>query len=389
MNILFTLTPAFNPNDGGVQRTTWKLGQYFTEQGYEVSYFSFDHKGHVEPDYGSLYKAQEPNKTHNSENIEELKKVIGQVQPDIVINQMPYEQELRDTLADLKDDPGYKLLGCLRNSLFSFKSNARDKMEQLLPSPIFTLLDNPLGIGLVQMRHKLKHRRDLKRIIDRHDYFILLAPPNREELRYFVGDYKENKVVSIPNSIPFVHEDLSQKEKIILHVGRINISQKRSDLLPDFWEKLHKQVPDWKFIIVGDGPHFDNLKSEVEQRNLSRISLEGFQKPEIYYKRASVFMMPSAYEGFPNTLLEAQSYGCAPVLFDSYKALEWVVEDDKNAKLITPFDAQAMADEVALLCNNSGTLKKMQLAALENAKRFTIERVGKKWESFFTKIMKL
>ena len=310
------------------------------------------------------------------------------LKPDIVINQMPYEEGLRDTLAELKSSQGYKLLGCLRNSLFSFKSNARDKMKQLLPAPVFKLLDNPVGIGLVQLRHKFKHRRDLKAIIDRHDYFILLAPPNREELRYFVGDYKKEKVVSIPNSIPFVHEDLSQKEKIILHVGRINISQKRSDLLADFWEKLHKQVPGWKFVVVGDGPYFKTLKSEVEQRNLPRIALEGFQTPEAYYKRASVFMMPSAYEGFPNTLLEAQSYGCAPVLFNSYKALDWIVEDGKNAKLISPFDTQLMADEVAALCNQPDTLKHMQLSALGNAKRFTIERVGNQWEEFFEEIIK-
>lgn len=386
MNILFTLTPAFNPNDGGVQRTTWKLGQYFSEQGYNVSYFSFDHEGHVEPDFGTLFTAKEPNKNNNQQNIEELKKVVGQVQPDIVINQMPYEEELRDTLADLKSIYGYKLLGCLRNSLFSFKSNARDKMKQLLPTPVFKLLDSPLGIGLVQLRHKYKHRRDLKAIIDLHDYFILLVPPNREELQYFVGNYKKEKVVSIPNSIPMVHEDLSLKEKIILHVGRINISQKRSDLLPDFWEKLHKQVPDWKFVVVGDGPYFETLKSEIERRNLPRMALEGFQKPESYYKRASVFMMPSAYEGFPNTLLEAQSYGCAPVLFNSYKTLDWVLEDEKNAKLIPPFNTQLMADEVAALCNHPGTVRQMQLGALENAKRFTIERVGNQWEEFFKEI---
>lgn len=381
--ILFTLTPAFNPNDGGVQRTTWKLGEYFTKRGYTVAYYSFGVDGHVQPEYGTLFHSVKPGKCTNSENIQDLEKVLNEFRPDIVINQMPYEEELRNLLSNKKNELGYSLLGCLRNSLFSFKSNARDKVNEQLPGILFKIIDHPLGIRLVQLRHKLKHRRDLKAIIDHHDFFILLAPPNREELRYFVGDYKKEKVVSIPNSIPAIHDDLSKKEKIILHVGSINISQKRSDLLPDFWEYLHKKVPDWEFLIVGDGPYYEKLKTDFENRKLPRVSLEGFQKPESYYEKASVFMMPSAYEGFPNTLLEAQSFGCAPVLFNSFKALDWVVEDNVNACLLEPFDTRAMADKVVQLCKNGDQLMRMQQTAMENAGRFTIDKVGRQWEEFF------
>lgn len=381
--ILFTLTPSFNPNDGGVQRTTWKLGEYFTNRGYTVAYYSFGVEGHVQPDHGTLYHSKKPGKAVNSENIQDLEKVLKEIRPDIVINQMPYEQGLRDLLSNKKTELEYYLLGCLRNSLFSFKSNARDKLKEQLPGILFKIIDNPPGMRLVQHRHKLKHRRDLKSIIDNHDYFILLAPPNREELCFFIDDYKKEKVVSIPNSIPAVHDDLSKKEKIILHVGRINISQKRSDLLPDFWEYLHDKVPDWKFFIVGDGPYYNELEKDFEKRKLPRVSLEGFREPESYYQKASVFMMPSAYEGFPNTLLEAQSFGCAPVLFNSFNALDWVVEDDVNACLVEPFDTKAMADNVVQLCKNGDQLMQMQQAALKNAGRFTIDKVGIQWEKFF------
>ena len=388
MKILFTLTPAFNPNGGGVQRTTWKLGKYFTGSGYEVSYYSLAKKGHVEVPFGTLHFAPEENKNRNPENIRDLGRVLKKIKPDIVINQMPYEKELRDSLAGLKKEVGFRLIGCLRNSLFNFKNNARDQMQRMLPETLFRLMDNRAGIGLVQWRHYIKHRLDLKAILDKHDFFILLAPPNRTELEYFVGGYKKEKVRSIPNSIPAVQDQsvLSRKEKMILHVGRLNISQKRSDLLTEFWLKIHEKLPDWRFVIVGDGPYFKTLKKEIQDHNLPRIFLEGYQKPARYYQKASVFMMPSAYEGFPNTLLEAQSNGCAPVLFNSYAALDWITEDGKNAILTQPFNTEEMAASTEQLIIQQDALGTMQKQDLENARRFTIEKVGREWEQLFTGI---
>ena len=383
MKILFTLTPAFNPNNGGVQRTTWKLGKYFTEQGLEVSYYSLASDGHIPAAYGTLYYAQQLGGSDNPANIRHLQDHLEQIKPDIVINQMPYYQALRECLRDNKAKIGYLLLGCLRNSLFNFKSNARDRMRQMLPPPALALLDNAIGEQLIQWRHWLKHRKDLKAIIDEHDYFILLAPPNREELVHFVGDYKLEKVLAIPNSIPQVLPQLPPKEKTILHVGRINIQQKRSDLLLDFWEQVHEQLPEWNFVIVGDGPYYERLQADLQLRNLPRVRLEGYQKPEPYYERAAIFMMPSAYEGFPNTLLEAQSYGCASLVFNSYAALNWIVADGKDARLIPAFDTRALAQATIKLAQSDDALNSMQQAALENARQFTIERVGKIWLDFF------
>lgn len=385
MKILFTLTPALNPNAGGVQRTTWKLGSYFVEQGLEVYYYSLAHEGHKEPAYGKLYHAPEPNGSENPANIKDLEYILEQVRPDVVINQMPYYQHLRECLYHNKGKIGYLLLGCLRNSLFNFKSNVRDRMRQMLPKPVLTVMDNTVGEAIVQKRHWYTHRKDLKAIIDQHDCFVLLAPPNREELRYFVEDYKAEKVFAIPNSIPQVAKDLPPKEKIILHVGRLNIPQKRSDLLLDFWDFVYQELPDWKFAIVGDGPYMQRLRADLKRRALPRVSLEGYQQPEPYYEKAAVFMMPSAYEGFPNTLLEAQSYGCAPFAFNSYAALEWIVQDGQDAVLAPPFDTKSMAQQVIEIVKDKNALQRMQHAALQNASKFTIDKVGQLWLDFFNK----
>ena len=387
MNILFVLTPAFNPNAGGVQRTTFKLGKFFSEKNFQVTYYSTASSGHVKPDYGSLVYSTGPGGSKNKENIKHLEKTLHEVEPQIVINQMPYEKEIAISLFKNKDQVGYKLFGCLRNSLFNFLSNARDRMEQMLPKTVFELLDNPIGLRIVRNRHILKHRKQLRSILDYHDYFVLLSPPNREELEYFIGDYKSEKIISIPNSIPSVLELLPKKEKTILHVGRLNIQQKRSDLLIPVWEKVHSTLDDWNFIVVGDGPYFNKMKNDIQQKGLPRIKLVGFDKPESYYQNASIFLMPSAYEGFPNTLIEAQSYGTVPIVFDSYLALKWIIKTGENALAVKAFDVEQLSKELVNLATNEERLTCMARACLKNARRFTIDKVGEVWIDEFQRLV--
>jgi glycosyltransferase involved in cell wall biosynthesis len=235
-------------------------------------------------------------------------------------------------------------------------------------------------------RHKYLHRKSLRNILSNHDRYILLSPPNEKELKYFVGGFMQYKVMPIPNSIPEVQAKPGIKEKIILHVGRLNDDQKRSDLLLPFWSACKDRLPEWKFVVVGDGPYMAEMKDQIRNQNIERVTLTGFQKPEVYFKKASIFMMPSAYEGFPNTILEAQSYGCPVLAYKSYDALDWIVNDGEDAFLMEPFDVQKMADAAVDLAKDEKNLKLAQNAALKNAGRFTIDKVGKIWEELFEKL---
>ena len=80
-------------------------------------------------------------------------------------------------------------------------------------------------------------------------------------------------MLSIPNSIPSVVRAPGQKEKIILHVGRLNIQQKRSDLLLKVWGKVFPMLPDWEFVIVGDGEYKEQLELEIKSKNLPRVKI--------------------------------------------------------------------------------------------------------------------
>ncbi len=387
MKILFVLKAAFNPNDGGVQRTTYKLGKDFTRKGLEVSYFSLATSGHIDPEYGSLFWAKQEGGENSAENLNYLEKVAAQLKPDIVINQNPYLRPLRRALYEQKVVHGYRLLSCLRNSLFSFKDNASDIVRQQVGPALHRVVDNSLGMSVIQKFHWAKHRRSLKDILDCSDYFILLAPPNKKELEHFVGDYKSEKVLSIPNSIPVVHEVPPGLKKTMVHVGRLDVYQKRSDLLLKVWAAVHRALPEWNLVIVGDGPYKEKIDSDIEEQRLPRVETVGRRDPNPFYSDASIFIMTSAFEGFPNVIMEAQSHSLVPVAFNSYMALPWIVNDGKDALLAEPFDIPSFAEKVVGLAKNPERLKKMSQNANQNARRFLTDEVGNMWLRFFNEIV--
>lgn len=102
-----------------------------------------------------------------------------------------------------------------------------------------------------------------------------------------------------------------------------------------------------------------------------------------YYHRTAIFFMTSSFEGFPNVTIEAQSRGAVPVLMDSFPLASWVVNHDRDAVLVPLFGLDRMADGILGLARDDSRRGRMQKAALENARRFHIDRVGEKWQELF------
>ena len=382
--IMIVQTPPFNPVDGGVQRISWKLGRFFGRSGVDVSYYSTASDGHVEPENGTLFHFGQVSNGKSEGCMHHLTSVLHSIQPQVILNQMPYEEPLAKELRVFAQQSGALLIGCLNNSLFATKNNLSNYCRQSLPGSIARFSDNRAGHAILFVRHWLRHRAQLRAIIDQHDLFVLPTdcPSSVMELEYFVGSYKKNKIAAVPNSIelpPATRPE--QKQTVTLHVGRINDGQKRSDLLAEIWAGVESVAPDWTFDVLGDGPYMDQLKRDIDRRNLQRLTLWGFQSPDAWYEKSQIFIMPSAFEGFPSVLLEAQAYGLVPVAFDSYPAVSEILHHDEDALLVPAFDCAAMAKAIVSLVKDDEKRAKMSQAARRNAEKYSLDRVGATWIS--------
>jgi glycosyltransferase involved in cell wall biosynthesis len=81
---------------------------------------------------------------------------------------------------------------------------------------------------------------------------------------------------------------------------------------------VKRNLPDVKLVILGDGFLRSHLVSLIQSLGLKDdIKLLGFQEnPFKFVYRASIFVLPSLYEGFPNVLLEAMACGVPVIASD-------------------------------------------------------------------------
>jgi len=102
---------------------------------------------------------------------------------------------------------------------------------------------------------------------------------------------------------------------IIGHIGRF-ADVKNHKFFIQIAKTLKERNIDFKIIFVGDGPNFDSIKKIVSQNSLDNyfIFAGGQSDTPLYYSLFDVFVMPSLYEGFPISAVEALATGVPCVL---------------------------------------------------------------------------
>ncbi len=121
------------------------------------------------------------------------------------------------------------------------------------------------------------------------------------------------------------------------------------------------------------------LKEMAHKLNLKNISFEGFQEPEPYYARSSLFCLTSTFEGFGLVLAEAMQHGCVPLAFDSYPAARDIILPGKTGELIQPFNEQEYANKLISLAANPDDLGILAENAREHIKAFSPSKISVKW----------
>jgi glycosyltransferase involved in cell wall biosynthesis len=242
-----------------------------------------------------------------------------------------------------------------------------------------------IPLPIVKFYHRIKQGREFSRILNDVDCFLMLNNSFIAELGEFRISKKliDRKVSAIPNMFNMPEVTSQEKEKVILFVGRLNILQKRVDLLLEVWKSLHDIYPEWRFWVVGDGAERANMEEFCYLNNMNRVQFFGFDNPSKYYEKASILHFTSAYEGFGNVLIEAQSYGVVPVLFDSYSAAEDIVDNKKSGFLIEPFDLEKFTKLTSKLMNSSNMLASMSKSAIKQSQKFSVDSVKSKWFELF------
>lgn len=239
-------------------------------------------------------------------------------------------------------------------------------------APIYNIWEHKATVSAYQNAYKYSEQ------------VIVLSQSYIPLYQKFSGLTDDSKLKAIPNCVPFEYhlsiQELQQKQNSVLVVGRMVDFPKRISLILDMWSCIEEQVRDWSLEIVGDGPDLETFKSLAVHLGLSRVSFEGRQNPIEYYKKASIFLMTSEFEGFPMTLVEAQQMGCVPIAFDSFDSLKEVVRNGINGIIITNNQSNRYIDALLSLMRDDVYREKMALQATIDCRRYSLDEICNLWK---------
>lgn len=152
------------------------------------------------------------------------------------------------------------------------------------------------------------------------------------------------------------------RNRVILTVGNL-VTRKGHDMVIRALPLLRARVPDVTYLIVGDGPHREELETlavtvGVRDRVIFAGRAAAEDLPDLY-ALSDVFVMPSRdqletddVEGFGIVFLEASACG-KPVVGGRSGGVSDAIVDGVTGFLVDPRDPEAIADMLARLLLDS------------------------------------
>jgi glycosyltransferase involved in cell wall biosynthesis len=173
-----------------------------------------------------------------------------------------------------------------------------------------------------------------------------------------------------------------------LTVGAISVfrPEKGIDVLIDAAPQILSAVPDAGIVIVGNGALRAVLEDRARRAGLidhPRFALVPFSPPSDRYLRTlDVFVLPSVWDAFPVSALQALACGVAQVASDVGGIPEAVTQD--TGILVPPRDPGRLAQAVTDLLQDAKRRSEMSRAAVErHGERFQLTRMAADTEAVY------
>ncbi len=187
----------------------------------------------------------------------------------------------------------------------------------------------------------------------------------------------------IPNPVsgkypePFVGD----RKKRIVAVGRLNYAKNHKMLIEAF-SCISKNYPDYELWIYGKGTLQEDLQKLCEEKEINnKVFFPGFSdriKEEIY--DASMYVLPSDFEGISNSLLEAMALGVPVISTDCpIGGSKMLIKSGVNGLLTPVGDTRAFANAMKQYLENPELANKMGREASKVKQDYQIDVIVEKW----------
>ncbi len=300
---------------------------------------------------------------NNYQRINLLRKILRKEQPDIAISLMSRANII------------------LSISALGLKSLVTIGSERIYPPKL------PLGKYWEILRNKM------------YGHLTAVVAQTQESTQWLKQHTQAKTVVTIPNFVvwPLPETDhLIKPESIgvphykrILAVGRL-VEQKGFALLIDVFCRLAEVFPEWELVILGEGPLREQLTEQINQSNCKhRIFLPGsVGNVGQWYEHADIYVMSSLFEGFPNTLIEAMSYGVPVISFDCDTGPRDIIRHNEDGLLVPVGSTAELFKSLQLLMLSTTKRTHFSRRAITVRQSYSPDNVINQWQQLIDGLIK-
>jgi glycosyltransferase involved in cell wall biosynthesis len=173
-------------------------------------------------------------------------------------------------------------------------------------------------------------------------------------------------------------------EPIIMYAGWL-YRLKGVQFLIQAFARLEKKYPQFKLIIVGDGPYRSNLEKLARELVIRNIEFTGW-KPQAEVKdimrRCTCFVLPSLSEGLGRVLIEAAMLS-KPAVGSNVDGIPDIIKDGETGFLFRPTDISDLAVKLNKLLGDPALVRRLG----GNARKFVEDKFST--EKYFQEYIKM
>jgi len=138
-----------------------------------------------------------------------------------------------------------------------------------------------------------------------------------------------------------------------------------------------QEIPDTRFVILGEGELREHLEKQVHEHHLEKhVLLPGFRTDVLgCMKGFDLFVMSSVTEGLGTSLLDAMACW-RPIVATRAGGIPEIVEDGMTGLLAPPRDARALAEAIVRALRDPALRQRLGEAGFNRVRdRFTVDRM--------------
>lgn len=360
---ILNLIPALS--GGGAERQLSYLAPELVSMGNDV-HIAYSKEGPQKPEFpGVVLHQLKSRSNYDPYLLWQLVRLIRHIKPDIIhtwIMQM-----------DILGGIAAKFNGIPRvfrepSSALAYPPNWKNRLRVWVGSGASTIVSNSQG-GDEYWKTKLPYSRR---------YVVPNGLPLQE-------------IDRTPTALPL---GLTQPESpIVLYVGRLSSDITATKNLRAFLEVLVCVRKKQKVagIVCGDGPQRAELETLRHKLGLDAdVHFTGHLPAASVWalmKKASVFVSLSAYEGCPNTVMEAMTCGCPLVLSDIPAHRE--ILDENCALFVDPANVQQAANIIVQALRNKEASQVRALIAKQKTRGWSVAEMAQNWERVYKECIRI